>query len=40
MPKYEAVTWAIHWLEGPLFLLNVEAKHVVLIMLPMTRLFP
>jgi len=36
----ETVTRAVHGLQGPLILLNLEGEHIVLVMLPVTRLLP
>ena len=38
--KDQAMTWAVHRLETPLLLLNVEDKHIVFVILPMTRGLP
>jgi hypothetical protein len=36
----QTMTRAVHRLQGPLILLNLEGEHVVLVMLPVTRLLP
>lgn len=38
--KDETVAGAVHGLEGPLLLLDVKGKHVVLVVLPVSRLLP
>ena len=38
--KDYAVSWAVHWLQRPFLLLDVERKHVVLVVLPVSRGFP
>jgi hypothetical protein len=39
-PEDEAVSRAVHWLETPFLLLDVEGEHAVLVILPVTRLLP
>lgn len=38
--EYETVTGAVHRLESPLLLLNVECEHVVFVVLPVPRRLP
>lgn len=34
------LTWAVHWLQPKLLLLNVKAEHVLLVVIGMARGFP
>jgi hypothetical protein len=38
--KDQTVTRAIHGLERPFFLLNVQGEHIIFIILPVTGCFP
>lgn len=38
--KDDAMSWAIHRLQGPLLLLDIEREHVVLVVLPVSGGFP
>ena len=38
--KYQAMTRTVHWFQSPFLLLYVESKHVVFIVLPVSRGFP
>jgi len=38
--KDQAMTWAVHRLESPLLLLNVEDEHIIFVILPVTRGLP